>query len=358
MTDAQLDSILSLATLRAGRGDFADDTACCMHLSRSGNAGTFGAPGDGLDVIDTSSEMTTVLSDSTARFKVVRAINYCFGAATNVIGCAYRPGLGAMVVRRSSEGNEAVLWAHEFGHNAGLPHNQTGSAYLMYYIAHNNNNGLTQGECDVYHAPISATVQDIGYCSDNDFDVVQDMADNCPDMSNSDQTDSDGDGVGDPCDGGSDPVCGNGVHESGEDCDGGDLAGQTCQSVGFDGGSLTCDGNCFLDATLCTLCQDEMPGEVPGVQVSLASPGSTVAEVSWIAEPSAETYHVYRGEDPGLTDLSCIAQGVTGTSIQDDGTMPASGLSVYLVTAVNCNGEATLGFTGQGPERSMASSCP
>jgi hypothetical protein len=46
-------------------------------------------------------------------------------------------------------------------------------------------------------------------------------------------------------------VCGNGVAESSEACDGADLRGQTCQSVGHDGGVLACAANCTLDTGGC-----------------------------------------------------------------------------------------------------------
>lgn len=48
------------------------------------------------------------------------------------------------------------------------------------------------------------------------------------------------------------PVCGNGTAEAGEECDGGDHAGQTCSSLGFTGGgTLTCDANCEFDTSNC-----------------------------------------------------------------------------------------------------------
>lgn len=50
------------------------------------------------------------------------------------------------------------------------------------------------------------------------------------------------------------PVCGNGVKESGEVCDGNDLGGQTCQSQGFGGGTLTCNGDCTLNTSGCFAC--------------------------------------------------------------------------------------------------------
>lgn len=45
------------------------------------------------------------------------------------------------------------------------------------------------------------------------------------------------------------PVCGNGVLESGEVCDGADLGGQTCVSQGFDGGVLSCNAGCSAFVT-------------------------------------------------------------------------------------------------------------
>ncbi len=46
-------------------------------------------------------------------------------------------------------------------------------------------------------------------------------------------------------------VCGNGVREVGEICDGADLGTHTCQSLGFVSGSLACAANCTLDASGC-----------------------------------------------------------------------------------------------------------
>jgi hypothetical protein len=54
------------------------------------------------------------------------------------------------------------------------------------------------------------------------------------------------------CTGGG-PVCGNGIIESGEVCDGGNLGGETCQSQGFTGGTLACAANCqSFDVSGCT----------------------------------------------------------------------------------------------------------
>ncbi len=47
-------------------------------------------------------------------------------------------------------------------------------------------------------------------------------------------------------------ACGNGSIELGETCDGVDLNGESCQTQGFDGGALACDGDCGgYDASAC-----------------------------------------------------------------------------------------------------------
>jgi hypothetical protein len=39
-------------------------------------------------------------------------------------------------------------------------------------------------------------------------------------------------------------ACGNGVIDPGEVCDGNNLAGQSCVTLGYDGGTLQCNGSC------------------------------------------------------------------------------------------------------------------
>ncbi len=48
--------------------------------------------------------------------------------------------------------------------------------------------------------------------------------------------------------------CNNGVVENDEQCDVADHGGKTCQSEGFAGGNLSCDLDCTLDTSGCTLC--------------------------------------------------------------------------------------------------------
>ncbi len=46
--------------------------------------------------------------------------------------------------------------------------------------------------------------------------------------------------------------CGNGVLDDGEVCDGADLNGATCSSLGYESGSLSCTEDCQLDVWECT----------------------------------------------------------------------------------------------------------
>ncbi len=263
MTDDRLDLLLDEGSLRVGRSDFSADVSCCVTYSpRSGTAQTFGTSGDGLDIIDSGSEVDTVLNDPSARFKVVRAINNCGGPGTNIIGCAWVSGYGAAVVRMSDLGSETVLWIHEYGHNVDLGHNPD-SRYIMHGVDYGTNNAVTQAECDGYHVPAAAAnaiIVQTGTCADSDGDGVHDGVDNCPDAANADQADLDGDGIGNVCDVG----CGNAACEGAnvspiEDCD-------SCVQDCISGSGARCgNGVCEAgDGEDCRSCPRDCPGRQSG----------------------------------------------------------------------------------------------
>ncbi|MFH2009853.1 MAG: hypothetical protein ABI333_24880 [bacterium] len=52
-------------------------------------------------------------------------------------------------------------------------------------------------------------------------------------------------------DGSTGPVCGDDVIEAPEQCEGVDLAGENCQSLGFGGGDLACTAQCTFDLSSC-----------------------------------------------------------------------------------------------------------
>jgi hypothetical protein len=70
------------------------------------------------------------------------------------------------------------------------------------------------------------------------------------DLTDGDPTD------GDPTDGDPGPVCGDGMVDPNEDCDT-DVAAQTCEGLGFDGGTLGCAADCTWDTAACHLCGDD-----------------------------------------------------------------------------------------------------
>ncbi|MBD3248526.1 hypothetical protein GF336_00590 [Candidatus Woesearchaeota archaeon] len=52
-------------------------------------------------------------------------------------------------------------------------------------------------------------------------------------------------------------LCGNGVVDSGEDCDGNDMDNQNCKSLGYDYGNLRCTAGCEFDKSDCERCTNE-----------------------------------------------------------------------------------------------------
>lgn len=50
------------------------------------------------------------------------------------------------------------------------------------------------------------------------------------------------------------PLCGNALAETGEECDGADLGGASCESLGMTGTGLTCRASCTYDRSACTGC--------------------------------------------------------------------------------------------------------
>jgi hypothetical protein len=75
---------------------------------------------------------------------------------------------------------------------------------------------------------------------------------------------SDGDGDGDPStttndgsDNDTDPaVCGDGIKQAAEECDGNDVGGLTCLDFGHDDGTLLCADDCTLYTDACSTCGD------------------------------------------------------------------------------------------------------
>lgn len=94
------------------------------------------------------------------------------------------------------------------------------------------------------------------------------------------------------------PVCGNNVKETGEICDGTDLAGQTCATQGFASGTLSCNATCSAFVT--TACVGAPPTTTTFISVA--------AEDGYIEE-SSETSGVGGSANSTASNTSALRAG-------------------------------------------------
>jgi cysteine-rich repeat protein len=103
-------------------------------------------------------------------------------------------------------------------------------------------------ECTYCKADCTEVITKVGsYCGDNTPDSPEEECD--------DGARVDGDGCSSTCQiEVADPVCGDGIVNGDDECDGLDLNGETCASLpGFDYGNLVCDANCDFDVSGCAM---------------------------------------------------------------------------------------------------------
>jgi hypothetical protein len=78
------------------------------------------------------------------------------------------------------------------------------------------------------------------------------------------------------------------------------------------------------EAVQAAQCGQSAPGEALDLLLDVVSPGSPVAVLSWEAAAGADAYNVYRGEQADLSGLGCFAEGIAGTTTEDDGALPSA----------------------------------
>ncbi|GEM_PF-1817578 len=83
----------------------------------------------------------------------------------------------------------------------------------------------------------------------------------------------------------SDTLCGNGMIEGPEACDGNNLAGSTCSDQGFSGGTLSCDGSCNYDTSGCFTAMDT--GVDAGMDVGMDA-GPDITEMDMGVDAGAD----------------------------------------------------------------------
>lgn len=163
---------------------------------------------------------------------------------------------------------------------------------------------------------------------------------------------------------GSDPggtaVCGNGVRQGTEECDGADFGGTTCQARGFPFGELACQPGCVIDASGCT---NDHPGGTWCVETPATIPTrGTVTSVGTLPEtgPIRDVHIEIQGRHTFISDLvfEVVHLGVT-VRLADvvDGCL--QGEDIDVVFGDTLVGDPTLcdasGLTGtRAPEQALA----
>ncbi len=131
------------------------------------------------------------------------------------------------------------------------------------------------------------------------------------------------------------PVCGDPYVTGTEQCDGSNLNFQTCLTLGFVGGTLSCNADCTLNTALCTSAPSggSTPSAPSGESTSYVSSSSSVAPVpkcpvcpasgAWSeCTDGRMTRPVYYCD--ASTNYTCVLRTDTKYCIGDDGSKDAS----------------------------------
>lgn len=137
---------------------------------------------------------------------------------------------------------------------------------------------------------------------DTDGDTIYDENDNCPFVENLWQEDENTDGTGDACDCNDTicttwndytgnlicnpvdpacpipPSCGNNIIEWTESCDGNNLNSETCETQGFDWGTLSCSPSCTFDTTSCIT---NVPAPICGNAIIEVGESCDTSNLNW-----------------------------------------------------------------------------
>jgi|GEM_PF-2960446 len=151
------------------------------------------------------------------------------------------------------------------------------------------------------------------------------------------------------------PTCGNGSVDPAEQCDGADLAGETCVSRGFTGGTLACTPSCTFDVSVCTspppsTCTIDMDTSCPDLSPMCGASFSGGAGCFFEGKPGCyasglKSYKVQSGQtltidlSPGIRgiDVFFAAEGAASGTMTFRDAMGAT-VGMPLATNGNCLG--------------------
>jgi len=121
LTDDDARRILAEMGTVLQRADQSNDVATAVEFRLNGSVAVL--PANIAGVVQTAEQMDAVFS--LPGIKVLRGIDWCGGPGGSIIGCAPvgSPRVNEAVVRfTTADLQEGILWAHEYGHNAGRSH--------------------------------------------------------------------------------------------------------------------------------------------------------------------------------------------------------------------------------------------
>ncbi len=114
-------------------------------------------------------------------------------------------------------------------------------------------------------------------------------------------------------------VCGNGVASGGEQCDLGDLRGETCESLGHGTGTLSCATDCTFDFENCTFATPTPDGGGGGATATPGGPTATAATPTPTAATPTPTLTPANTPTPGIGVPSNLTLALVTNGSGDNG---------------------------------------